>query len=100
MPRKTFGRVLRELRRNSGVGIKRFGPEVGVSYSYISKLENDVVPPSEGFVQRAANYFEVDPNVLLLAAGKVPTDVLRILQDNPEEALKLLRAKFGATDAQ
>ena len=100
MRRKTFGRVLRELRRNSGVGIKRFGPQLGVSYSYVSKLENDVMPPSAGFVQRAADYFEVDPNLLLLAAGKVPADVMRILQDYPEEALELLRKRFGATDGQ
>lgn len=97
MPRKkTFGRVLRELRQNSGVGIKRLAPQLGVSYSYVSKLENEVTTPSEEFVQKTAAYFEVDPNPLLYAAGKIPADVLRILQDNPERAIALLRKEFGA----
>ena len=93
--RKTFGRVLRKLRRTSGVGIKRLAPELGVSYSYVSKLENDVTAPSEQFVYKAAEYFETDPTVLLLAAGKVPSDIMRILQENPDKAIAILREQFG-----
>ena len=38
-----FGRILRRLRKESEIGIKGLAPRLGVSYSYLSKLENDEV---------------------------------------------------------
>jgi hypothetical protein len=32
---------------------------------------------------------------LLLAAGKIPRDVLRILQEHPEDAFEFLKDRFG-----
>jgi transcriptional regulator with XRE-family HTH domain len=69
---------------------------LGVSYSYLSKLENDEVMPSEDFVNRAATYFKCDRDRLLLSAGKIPPEVLKILQQHPEDAIELLKSKFGS----
>ena len=90
-----FGEILRELRTKQGLGIKRLAPELGVSYSYLSKLENRELSPSEDFVNRVATYFHYDTDRLLLAAGKVPSEVLRILRENPNEAIEFLRTRFG-----
>ena len=90
-----FGTVLRELRNNSGLGIKRLAPELGVTYSYLSKLENNQIRPSGELVARIARYFSYDTDRLLLAADKVPPEILRILQEHPEEAVEYLRARFG-----
>ena len=90
-----FGEILRELRTNAGVGIKRLAPDLGVSYSYLSKLENNEVGPSEGLVSRIADHFNYSRDRLLLAAGKVPPEVLQILQENPDQAVKFLREHFG-----
>ena len=94
---ETFGRLLRNLRHKSGVSIKRLAPELGVTYSYVSKLENGSTLPSEDLVYRTADYFSMDASALLLAAGKVPPDVLRILQAHPEDAVAFLRKRFGAS---
>jgi transcriptional regulator with XRE-family HTH domain len=91
----TFGQVLRELRFKSGLGIKRLAPALGVSYSFLSKLENNEVSPSAETVERVAAYFKYDRNRLLLSAGKVPADILQILRDNPDEAVEFLRERFG-----
>ena len=91
----SFGEILRELRRNTGVGIKRLAPDLGVSYSYLSKLENNEVGPSEGLVGRIAEHFHYSRNRLLLAAGKVPPEILQILQENPDQAVEFLREHFG-----
>lgn len=93
-----FGKILRDLRTNADIGIKRLAPELGVTYTYLSKLENNQVRPSEEFVGRVAHYFQYDHNQLLLAANKVPPDVLRILRDHPMEAIDLLRERFGRHD--
>ena len=90
-----FGEILRELRTDAGVGIKRLAPDLGVSYSYLSKLENNDVAPSERLVGRIAEHFNYSRDRLLLAAGKVPPEVLQILQENPDQAIQFLREHFG-----
>jgi len=90
-----FGKVLRQLRAKRGLGIKKLAPELGVTYSYLSKLENNEVGPSEDLIGRVAKYFSYNQNRLLLSAGKVPADVLEILQNNPDEAIEFLKQRFG-----
>lgn len=90
-----FGDILRTLRSGAGLGIKRLAPELGVTYSYLSKLESNQIRPSEELVERVAQYFEYDRDRLLLAAHKVPPEVLRMLRENPDEALGYLRERFG-----
>ena len=91
-----FGRILRKLRKKAGLGIKRLAPKLDVNYTFLSRLENNDVGPSEAFIRRVANYFDYDNDLLLLAAGKVPADIRNILQKHPEEALKLLRVHFSS----
>jgi HTH-type transcriptional regulator, competence development regulator len=95
-----FGVVLRQLRLASGLGIKRLAPELGVNYTYLSKLENSQISPSEQFVGRVADYFGYDRDQLLLSAGKVPAEILDILRENPDGAIELLRRHFGRVRAQ
>jgi HTH-type transcriptional regulator, competence development regulator len=90
-----FGRILRELRTQSGLGIKRLAPELGVTYSYLSKLENEEIGPSEELIDRVAKHFDYDRVRLMLSAGKVPSEILRILQTYPDEATNLLRERFA-----
>ncbi len=91
-----FGQILRQLRGQRGQGIKKLAPDLGVNYSYLSKLESGSISPSAEFVERVADYFHYDRSKLLLSAGKVPEDVLAILRDHPDEALHFLRERFGS----
>ena len=91
-----FGEILRQLRVDRGQGIKKLAPELGVNYSYLSKLENGYIGPSAELVVRVADHFNYDRNRLLLSAGKVPEEILAILRENPDEALAYLRQRFGA----
>jgi len=90
-----FGDVLRALRTQAGVGIKRLAPELGVSYTYLSKLESNHVRPSQDLVKKVAHYFDYDEDRLLLTADKIPPDVMRILQEHPDEAIQFLKERFG-----
>ena len=91
----TFGDVLKQLRRKEGLGIKGLAPQLGVTYSHLSKLENGEVSPSAELVARTAKYFRCDRDTLLLSAGKVPEEIIEILRNNPEEAIEFLKARFG-----
>jgi transcriptional regulator with XRE-family HTH domain len=90
-----FGSLLRSLRSERGIGLKRLAPDLGVTHGYLSKLENEQTRPSEAFVRRVAEYFSYDADALLLAADRIPPDVLTILQANPDEAITFLRERFG-----
>jgi transcriptional regulator with XRE-family HTH domain len=95
-----FGEILRQLRRQRGQGIKSLAPELGVDYSYLSKLETGAINPSAEFVSRVANYFGYDENRLLLSAGKVPNEIVAILRKNPDEAISFLRQRFGGNGGE
>lgn len=90
-----FGHILRRLRAKRGLGIKTLAPDLGVTYSYLSKLENSEVGPSEELVSRVAEYFNYDRDELLLSAGKVPPEILEILRTHPQDAVEFLRERFG-----
>ncbi len=90
-----FGDILRDLRGKAGIGIKRLAPDLGVSYTYLSKLEHNQIRPSEELVERVARYFDYDQDRLLLAADKVPPEILQLLREHPEEAIEFLRERFG-----
>jgi transcriptional regulator with XRE-family HTH domain len=95
-----FGEILRKLRTEAGIGIKRLAPQLRVSYSYLSKLENKETQPSEELVDRVARYFHHDYDRLLLSAGKVPPEILKILRENPDDAVGYLRERFGRPRGQ
>jgi transcriptional regulator with XRE-family HTH domain len=90
-----FGQILRQLRKREGIGIKGLAPKLGVSYSYLSKLENDELGPYEVLVEKVASYFQDDKDQLLISAGKVPPEILEILRNHPQDAVEFLRRRFG-----
>lgn len=91
----SFGDLLKHLRRKEDIGIKKLAPRLDISYTYLSKLENDKVIPSKDVIERIAYYFRYDLDELLISADKVPDDIRRILRENPKEAAAFLRRRFG-----
>ena len=94
--KKDFGNIVRELREKKGLGIKRLAPDIGVSYTYLSKIENHKTKPSEEFIEKIADYFGYEKEELLIIAGRLPKDVIEIIEENPEGVVNLIRKKFGA----
>jgi len=90
----SFGSRIRDLRYQRGIGIKKLAPELGVDYSYLSRLENEKVLPSAEIIDRLSKYFNQDKDELMLLADKVPKDIMQILREHPREALALLRESF------
>ena len=64
----SFGSRIRELRYQRGIGIKRLAPELGVDYSYLSKLENEKALPSAKIIDRLSKYFDHNEDELMLLA--------------------------------
>ncbi len=91
-----LGARLRGVRESRGVGIKAVAPQVGLTYSYLSKIENGLATPSEETLEKLAAYYGLDADVLEVLAGRLPEDIVEILQGDPEGAIKYLRKRFGS----
>lgn len=92
---RQLGKYLRQLRKLRAKGLKTVAPEIGVSHAYLSKLENGAQNPSDELLERLAEYYNADEDVLSILSGRIPDDVLGALQANPEEAARVLRERFG-----
>jgi transcriptional regulator with XRE-family HTH domain len=72
----SFGELLREQRRKAGVSQRDLGARAGLDFSYISKLENDrIPPPAADTVVAICKVLKIEPEELLAASGKLPADI-------------------------
>ena len=82
---KSFGQYLRELRRNAQISQRELAKLIKVDFSYISKVENDRLPPPSADTALAmATALNVPPGELLARIGKIPSDVEKTLATNVE----------------
>ncbi len=72
----SFGKLLRERRRKAGISQRDLAAQAGLDFSYISKLENDrIPPPAADTVVAICKVLKVEPEELLAACGKLPADI-------------------------
>ncbi len=86
-----FGKRLRELRQERGIGIKRLAKVLGINYSYISKIESGNIYPSESLILRISKALDHDPDELMLLAKKIPSDWKHAIYENPAHVASLIR---------
>lgn len=88
---KTFGTVLREQRRVANISQRQLAERIGIDFSYISKLENDrLPPPAADTTARIAEAVGCTPETLLAAARKLPVGVESTISEQPA-ALRFLQ---------
>ena len=81
---KSFGQILQELRRAAGISQRELAAEVSVDFSYISKVENDrLPPPSADTIVKICEVLKVAPDDMLAQAGKMTSEVKEMLGTNP-----------------
>lgn len=86
----TFGIRLRELRRARGLSQRDLAREVGLDFTYLSKLENAADTPSDAAVARLAAALDADADELLALAGKIPAEFRAWAAGDPK-VIRLLR---------
>ncbi len=84
----TFGEKLRQLRQAKNLSQKRLATQVGINYTYLSKIVSeklDFAPyPSEELIRRLADALETDLDELLLLAKKIPADIRERVLARPD----------------
>ena len=65
---------------------------IGVSPTYLSKIERDEFPPpAEDKIMAIAEILNLDADELLALAGKISSDLTKIIKERPHEFAQLLR---------
>ena len=120
----TFGKLIRQARKDKEYSQRELAKLIGVDYSYLSKLENDHAgyPPSEEVIESLARHLDLNEQFseLRRLAGRITPDdskvfedlvrkyqhlpaLLRRMRDEPEFAQKLLKEttlRQGSESAQ
>ena len=96
----TFGEHIRHWREERGIGLRRFAKAVGVSPTFVSKMERGQGPfPGEATLGTMAAFFGTNSDALFAMADKVASDVLAIITKEPAYA-RFLRAHAHLTKDQ
>jgi transcriptional regulator with XRE-family HTH domain len=90
-----FGGRLRELRTARGPSQRALGQRVGVSFTYLRKVENGKLDfgdyPSEALIRRLAAALDADEDDLLLLAEKIPGPIRRRFFERPDAFRQIAR---------
>ena len=93
-----FGAFIRSIREGREFGLREMAKKIGVSPTYLSKVERDEFPPpAEDKVCKIAEIFAIDVDELMALAGKVSSDLSDIIKEHPRELAALLRTTKGMT---
>lgn len=93
-----FGAFIRREREAKEFGLREMAKMIGVSPTYLSKVERDEFsPPAEDKVRKIAKIIGWDTDDLMARAGRVSTDLSDIIKRHPVGLAALLRTTKGLT---
>jgi len=99
-----FGKLIRRLREEKkrtdpSFSLRRFAEAVGISATFISKMETgDYAPPSHEKIKRMAELLEYDPDELLALAGKIDPELNDIIRERSGVLPDILRSMRGMSE--
>jgi ribosome-binding protein aMBF1 (putative translation factor) len=94
--REQFGAFIRRAREGKEIGLREMAKKIGVSPTYLSKIERDeFAPPAEDKVRKIAALIGQDADELLSLAGRVSSDLTEIIRQHPREMADFLRHAKG-----
>lgn len=97
MKKTKLGAYVRREREAKNLTLRMMAAMLGVSPTYMSKVErSECAPPTEDRIRAIAQILERDPDVLLAMAGRVPSDLAEIIKRHPVEVAAMMRkSDFG-----
>ena len=102
-----FGTLIKQARKDKGYSQRELAKQLGVDFTYLSKLENDSAKyaPKEEVIRKLAHYLDLEEDKLIFLAGRVPSEdedlikehyenmplLFRRMRENPEFATKIFQ---------
>lgn len=97
-----FGETLRQLREAQSLGLREAASMVGISPTYLSRIERGKEhPPKPDIIKAIARVLAADPDVLFRLCPSTDPEIVTLLKSRPKvlELLRLLMER-GVTDEQ
>lgn len=91
MSAESLGRRIKQRRLEKRLTQRELADAVGITVPYMSKIEADRETPTDEKIQRIALQLDLNVDELILAAGRIPEDVMERLTADPAKALEFLR---------
>ena len=97
MATSLFGEYVRKRRtallvKDVSFSLRRVALVAQIEPSYLSKIERGISPPpSEGKIKLLAGVLGEDPDLLLALAGKISTDLQKVIRKRPRLFAELIR---------
>lgn len=86
------GFTIRRLRNAKGLGLNELARKAKVSAAFLSRVERGrEKPPGEKKLRVLAKILDCESDLLLGIAGRIPPDVMRVIQKHPCEYMALIR---------
>jgi len=90
--REKFGELVRREREAKEIGLREMAKMIGVSPTYLSKVErSEFPPPAEDKVKAIAKIIGGNLDELLALANRVDSDLTDIIKRRPREMATFLR---------
>ncbi len=85
MNRERLGERIKRRRQELHISLRDAAKRIGVSASYLSKVECDVIiPPTEEKLTQLAVLLQDDVDELMCLADRVPQDVKEVIAADPK----------------
>ena len=93
--REKLGHRLKRVRIARDLSLRETASKVGVSPTYLSRVENclDPSPPTEKTLRALADVLGDNFDELMQLAGRVPEDVEKLIKADPDMPVMLRRAR-------
>ncbi len=101
---EVFGEYIRQRReelraKSPEFSLRKVAARIGVEPSFLSKVERgEQPPPSETKIKLLAEALGEDADVLLALAGKVSSDLQKVIRQRPQLFAELIRGIKDAPD--
>ena len=95
---ETMGQRIRRERLSRGMTQRDLAEQVDVGAPHISKIEAGRESPSDELLRSMAEVLDCDFEELLLAARRMPPDLMERLAFDPKGSLEYLRQWKGRED--
>ncbi|MFP4007356.1 MAG: helix-turn-helix domain-containing protein [Spirulinaceae cyanobacterium] len=90
---KKFGDLIRQARKDKGYSQRELAKQIGLDFTYLSKLENDRADyaPKEDVIRAIARNLNLDQEELIFLAGRIPQQEEDVLRQNYKDMPLLFR---------
>lgn len=86
----TLPEILKEGRKSAGISQRVASKALGISNTYLSKLENGKEPLPKGLILSISDLYKIPAERLICITKKMPDEIMRMLFNRPDAVKDLV----------